>query len=234
VSERFYVSSSGSRQPSDTTSNAAVAAPVVAAAGSRSAVSVSTTKKPAKKAPAKKPAAARRSTAKSEPAQTPAAPLAGVESLPDVVPVVDLDGKKILEDIDDTVFEKDLAEDPTLKEDEREGFVLSEADEADEPEQQVMVAGATADPVKDYLKQIGKVPLLNAEQEVELAKRIEAGLFSEEKLASGSGCRRSWPTSWRGSPRTAAGRRTTCWRRTCASWSAWRSATPVAACSSSI
>ena len=48
-----------------------------------------------------------------------------------------------------------------------------------------MVAGATADPVKDYLKQIGKVPLLNAEMEVELAKRIEAGLFSEEKLAKG-------------------------------------------------
>ena len=46
-----------------------------------------------------------------------------------------------------------------------------------------MVAGATADPVKDYLKQIGKVPLLNAEMEVELAKRIEAGLFSDEKLA---------------------------------------------------
>ncbi len=48
-----------------------------------------------------------------------------------------------------------------------------------------MVAGATADPVKDYLKQIGKVPLLNAEMEVELAKRIEAGLFSEEKLSKG-------------------------------------------------
>jgi RNA polymerase primary sigma factor len=45
--------------------------------------------------------------------------------------------------------------------------------------------GATADPVKDYLKQIGKVPLLNAEQEVELAKRIEAGLFAGEKLAEG-------------------------------------------------
>jgi len=44
-------------------------------------------------------------------------------------------------------------------------------------------ASASADPVKDYLKQIGKVPLLNAEQEVELAKRIEAGLFAEEKLA---------------------------------------------------
>jgi RNA polymerase primary sigma factor len=64
-----------------------------------------------------------------------------------------------------------------------EGFVLSEGDDTDEPEQQVVVAGATADPVKDYLKQIGKVPLLNAEQEVELAKRIEAGLFAEEKLA---------------------------------------------------
>ena len=63
-------------------------------------------------------------------------------------------------------------------------FVISEGDDTDEPEQQVAVAGATADPVKDYLKQIGKVPLLNAEQEVELAKRIEAGLFSDEKLAS--------------------------------------------------
>jgi RNA polymerase primary sigma factor len=58
-------------------------------------------------------------------------------------------------------------------------------DDDDLPAAQVAVAGATADPVKDYLKQIGKVPLLNAEQEVELAKRIEAGLFAEEKLAEG-------------------------------------------------
>ncbi|MFE2169936.1 RNA polymerase sigma factor [Streptomyces sp. NPDC059447] len=63
-----------------------------------------------------------------------------------------------------------------------QGFVLSDEDEDDAPAQTVMVAGATADPVKDYLKLIGKVPLLNAEQEVELAKRIEAGLFSEYKL----------------------------------------------------
>ncbi|WP_349262082.1 RNA polymerase sigma factor [Actinocrinis sp.] len=69
--------------------------------------------------------------------------------------------------------------------DEDEGFVLSDDDEDDAPAQQVASAGATADPVKDYLKQIGKVPLLNAEQEVELAKRIEAGLFAEEKLNSG-------------------------------------------------
>ncbi|MGW0555306.1 RNA polymerase sigma factor [Streptomyces sp. NPDC002926] len=67
---------------------------------------------------------------------------------------------------------------------ENKGFVLSDDDEDDAPAQQVAVAGATADPVKDYLKQIGKVPLLNAEQEVELAKRIEAGLFAEDKLAN--------------------------------------------------
>ncbi|GGV37171.1 hypothetical protein GCM10010182_71730 [Actinomadura cremea] len=64
-----------------------------------------------------------------------------------------------------------------------EGFTLSD-DEEDAPAQQIAAAGATADPVKDYLKQIGKVPLLNAEQEVELAKRIEAGLFAEERLAA--------------------------------------------------
>ena len=59
-------------------------------------------------------------------------------------------------------------------------------DDDDLPAAQVQVAGATADPVKDYLKQIGKVPLLNAEQEVELAKRIEAGRSAEEKLADGT------------------------------------------------
>ena len=68
---------------------------------------------------------------------------------------------------------------------EDESFTISDVDETDEPVQQVTVAGATADPVKDYLKQIGKVPLLNAEQEVDLAKRIEAGLFAEEKIAGG-------------------------------------------------
>nr|WP_156162270.1 RNA polymerase sigma factor [Demequina iriomotensis] len=75
---------------------------------------------------------------------------------------------------------------PAAKEDETEsrGFVLAAGDD-DAPVQQVMTAGATADPVKDYLKQIGKVALLNAEQEVDLAKRIEAGLFAEEKLGSG-------------------------------------------------
>jgi RNA polymerase primary sigma factor len=70
------------------------------------------------------------------------------------------------------------------EESEDEPFVSGDDDE-DLPAAQVTAAGATADPVKDYLKQIGKVPLLNAGQEVELAKRIEAGLFADEKLAEG-------------------------------------------------
>ena len=73
---------------------------------------------------------------------------------------------------------------PAGEENEDEAFVYGDDDE-DLPAAQVAVAGATSDPVKDYLKQIGKVPLLNAEQEVELAKRIKAGLFAEEKLAEG-------------------------------------------------
>ncbi|GAB3597853.1 hypothetical protein GCM10027446_26690 [Angustibacter peucedani] len=68
---------------------------------------------------------------------------------------------------------------------EESGFVITDDDD-DAPAQQVATAGATADPVKDYLKQIGKVALLNAEQEVELAKRIEAGLFAEERLNAGT------------------------------------------------
>ena len=67
-----------------------------------------------------------------------------------------------------------------------EPFIVGDDDE-DLPAARVAAGGATADPVKDYLRQIGKVPLLNAEQEVELAKRIEAGLFADHKLAEGSG-----------------------------------------------
>ena len=93
--------------------------------------------------------------------------------------------KRTLDDVDESGFEPaEVAKvENELVED--EGFSLSDADDADEPEQQVMAAGATADPVKDYLKQIGKVALLNAEQEVQLAKRIEAGLFADERLAEG-------------------------------------------------
>ena len=65
---------------------------------------------------------------------------------------------------------------------EENAFTIKASEEDDAPAQTVMTAGATADPVKDYLKQIGRVALLNAELEVELATRIEAGLFAEEKI----------------------------------------------------
>jgi len=146
---------------------------------SSSSASSTANKAAAKKAPAKK-APAKKATAKKTTSVKTA------EQIQAQAAVVGPDGKKLLADVPDEQFEKDVKNDPSIKEDEKEAtFIVSSADETDEPEQQVMVAGATADPVKDYLKQIGKVPLLNAEMEVELAKRIEAGLFSEEKLGKG-------------------------------------------------
>ena len=67
---------------------------------------------------------------------------------------------------------------------EEDAFTIKASEEDDAPAQTVMTAGATADPVKDYLKQIGRVALLNAELEVELATRIEAGLFAEFKIST--------------------------------------------------
>ncbi len=148
-------------------------------------------KKPTTKAPAKKPVAVKKSAAKAPAkndasakkaapakAEAPAKKIAAkkgaaaAETATVEIPVAD-DGMP--------VSDEEIAEE-LKKEPEEKGFVISHRDESDEPVQQVTVAGATADPVKDYLKQIGKVALLNAEQEVELAKRIEAGLFAEEKL----------------------------------------------------
>ena len=115
----------------------------------------------------------------------PATPKLTVEVQGDEV-VVTVGKKRTLDDVDESSFEPvvEAKLEGELKED--QGFTLSAADDADEPEQQVMVAGATADPVKDYLKQIGKVALLNAEQEVTLAKRIEAGLFADESITDGT------------------------------------------------
>ncbi len=147
-------------------------------------------KKTAKKAAAKpEPAAAKKAaTKKAAPAKKAGAKKPGeadgvveVAVGPDGA-VVDAKGKGKLDDVDESEFQPEAEKEIEKELTEDEGFVVSDADDADEPEQQVLVAGATADPVKDYLKQIGKVPLLNAEQEVELAKRIEAGLFAEEQM----------------------------------------------------
>lgn len=115
---------------------------------------------------------------------------------------------------------------------ENAGFVLSDDDEDDAPAQQVAAAGATADPVKDYLKQIGKVPLLNAEQEVELAKRIEAGLFAEDKLANADKLAPKLKRELEIIAEDGRRRRTTSWRPTSVWSSPWPSGTPAAACSS--
>ncbi|WP_406422405.1 RNA polymerase sigma factor [Streptomyces sp. NBC_00873] len=127
---------------------------------------------PAKKAAAKK-TAAKKTAVKKTAAKKTATKKAGKKDADEL-----LDGDEVVEEVQ--VGKGDEEE----GEGESKGFVLSDDDEDDAPAQQVAVAGATADPVKDYLKQIGKVPLLNAEQEVELAKRIEAGLFAEDKLAN--------------------------------------------------
>ena len=90
--------------------------------------------------------------------------------------------------IDETHDDDENGDDAEAKEKEKAveaggGFVLSNKEVDDIPVQTAAINGATADPVKDYLKQIGKVALLNAELEVELAKRIEAGLYAAHKMA---------------------------------------------------
>ncbi len=119
----------------------------------------------------------------------------------DDIEIIDLDADIVIDDVElaaaavlevdlETELVADLADiadedeaKPAIAAD-SDNLVISDVDDTDEPVQQVITAGATADPVKDYLKQIGKVPLLNAEEEVDLAKRIEAGLFAEELLAT--------------------------------------------------
>ncbi|WP_240137874.1 RNA polymerase sigma factor [Streptomyces sp. MUM 178J] len=129
---------------------------------------------PAKKTAAKKTAAKKTAAKKTAAKKTAAKKTAAKKDVDEAA-----ETEELIDEVQPGV--KGEEEEP---EGESKGFVLSDDDEDDAPAQQVAVAGATADPVKDYLKQIGKVPLLNAEQEVELAKRIEAGLFAEDKLAN--------------------------------------------------
>jgi RNA polymerase primary sigma factor len=96
------------------------------------------------------------------------------------------------EESEDEDEEEEGAAKPTFSEPLPTGaIVISSSDDEDVPVYSTQITGATADPVKDYLKQIGKVALLNAAEEVELAMRIEAGLFAEEKLSHMSAAEKS-------------------------------------------
>jgi RNA polymerase primary sigma factor len=103
-----------------------------------------------------------------------------VEVETEAVAVVAVDGDEVAADDDEDDDEKEKSDEELPQ----GALVLSLVDDEDEvPVYSSAITGATADPVKDYLKQIGKVALLNAAEEVELAMRIEAGLFAEDKMS---------------------------------------------------
>ncbi|TDV40298.1 RNA polymerase sigma factor [Actinophytocola oryzae] len=96
-----------------------------------------------------------------------------------------------LEDLEDVELEADVVEEPVEEVDEKDprketkdgDFVWDEEEsEALRQARKDAELTASADSVRAYLKQIGKVALLNAEEEVELAKRIEAGLYAAERV----------------------------------------------------
>ncbi|MGL5405325.1 MAG: RNA polymerase sigma factor [Propionibacteriaceae bacterium] len=136
----------------------------------------------AKKAPAKKTASDNSLTKEAALAKLAEGSTEIEVSLDGDDVVLKVGKKPTLDEVDEADFQP--AKEAELEKElvKEAGFSVSDADDSDEPEQQVVTAGATADPIKDYLKQIGKVALLNAEMEVSLARRIEAGLFAEEKL----------------------------------------------------
>ncbi|MGG7463486.1 MULTISPECIES: RNA polymerase sigma factor [unclassified Plantibacter] len=136
--------------------------------------------------------AARKPAAKAAPAKTKAKATtkkaaAGADSEDD-----DDDAEVVIEAVAVVVDGDETAEVTEEEEDKSvpeitlptDALVLSNSDDDEIPVYSAAITGATADPVKDYLKQIGKVALLNAAEEVELAMRIEAGLFAEDKLSA--------------------------------------------------
>ncbi|MEW1879758.1 RNA polymerase sigma factor [Rhodococcus sp. NPDC080181] len=156
------------------------------------AVKAPAAKAPAKKAPAKR-AAAKKAPAKKAAAKKTAAPATGDdvdESTPGIEDIDISEGElaaaandvvEVVAAGDDT--EEDATSEPTAEDKASGDFVWDEEEsEALRQARKDAELTASADSVRAYLKQIGKVALLNAEEEVELAKRIEAGLFAVEKM----------------------------------------------------
>jgi RNA polymerase primary sigma factor len=158
----------------------------------------SAAKAPAVKAPTAKSAAVKTAAPKAPRGRKAAAAASDDDETDDDEVEVEIDDDvEVVVDVEevvkDVVVDGEETADDTDDEDEKEkpeeelpqgALVLSLVDDEDEvPVYSSAITGATADPVKDYLKQIGKVALLNAAEEVELAMRIEAGLFAEDKLA---------------------------------------------------
>ncbi|NQX27543.1 RNA polymerase sigma factor [Microbacteriaceae bacterium VKM Ac-2854] len=152
---------------------------------------VTTTKKPA----ARKPAAGAAKAPRGRAAAKKSADVEDEEGIDDAVEPDEADVEEVADDDTETATDEvkdDSAEEETVKAVAKPeeplptgAMVLSFGGDDDEvPVYSTAITGATADPVKDYLKQIGKVALLNAAEEVELAMRIEAGLFAEDKLAN--------------------------------------------------
>ena len=97
----------------------------------------------------------------------------------------DVDGYEDDQDavIDPHLSDEDDAMPPVDEEDEDSSSVWDEDESAAlRQARKDAELTASADSVRAYLKQIGKVALLNAEQEVSLAKRIEAGLYADYRM----------------------------------------------------
>ena len=159
-----------------------------APAAKKTTTAAAAKKAPVKKAAATKPAAKRGAKAIDPDGDEPTEPIDGDDEDDDVVVVVAdvVEGDDAKEGADETDDDDAESKKSTGKDEELPtgALVISIADEEDDiPVYSSAITGATADPVKDYLKQIGKVALLNAAEEVELAMRIEAGLFAEDKLS---------------------------------------------------
>jgi RNA polymerase primary sigma factor len=163
----------------------------LATAGAKPAAKSSAGRKPAAAKPraAKKPAA-KPAAGKAAPATAKKPGAEGEPDEPGELEDVQLEDLEDLEADDADLVEEPVVEEPEedekLPKDPKEGgsdFVWDEEEsEALRQARKDAELTASADSVRAYLKQIGKVALLNAEEEVELAKRIEAGLYAAERV----------------------------------------------------